>query len=153
LPVSKFFTLGLFGVAPGICACGVGHGFDDAVCGKSSGSKGSDVSVAGDIGPMFLEDALAEAVDFTEGDGGMSCSLKTSENPMPLNKSRNFIMAHTSHQKALLSRWPLAEGPRAQAGLFGLAPRALHFLTMPRAAPLTHSARCKLPCCCVNFGR
>lgn len=50
---------------------GVGHicGSDDSVCGKSSGSKGSDVVIDGHPRPMLFEDGAAIGIDLAEGDG------------------------------------------------------------------------------------
>jgi hypothetical protein len=48
---------------------GVGHRRDDSVCGKSSGSKGSDVVIAGDPWPVLGEHTTTVEIALAEGDG------------------------------------------------------------------------------------
>ena len=57
-------------------AFGVGQRRDDPICGKSSGSKGSDVVVAGDAGPVPGKDFSAIGVDFAEGDRAVPCAFE-----------------------------------------------------------------------------
>ena len=60
-----------------VLSVGVGNSSNDPVCGKSSGSKGCDVVVDGDSGPVLPQDCPAIRVDLAEGDGAHSCSFKS----------------------------------------------------------------------------
>jgi len=71
LAAQSGFTAGLQSIPTG-----VGNSRNNSVCGKSSGSKGSHVVVAGDIGPVLGEDGAAIRIDLAECDGSQPGSFK-----------------------------------------------------------------------------
>jgi hypothetical protein len=75
---------------------GVGHNFDDAVNGKSSGSKGSDIPVTGDAGPVFFEDAPAIRVGFTKRhrchSGPFKAEGKSADPAKEIEDAHGFIV-------------------------------------------------------------
>jgi hypothetical protein len=53
----------------------------NSICFEAVSGKTSHVVVAGDIGPVFGEDAPSERLDFTERDGSHSGSFEAEAKP------------------------------------------------------------------------
>jgi hypothetical protein len=85
-------------------AVGVANRIDaDSICGKSSGSKGSDVVIAGHLGPVALEDLAAERIDLAEGDGAeASGSLKAERKAADARKKIKYL-EHRTHPRGDMS--------------------------------------------------